>query len=60
MAEASQEIGRDRVKAADTGLRVGPADGYGSREILALDGRSEPSPVVLVNVAFSGWDDAIW
>ena len=32
----------------------------GSREMLALDGRSEPSPVVLVDVVFSGWDDAIW
>jgi hypothetical protein len=32
----------------------------GSREMLALDCRSEPSPVVLVDVVFSGWDDAIW
>ncbi|MDX6333734.1 MAG: hypothetical protein QOG05_1074 [Streptosporangiaceae bacterium] len=32
----------------------------GSREMLAIDGRSEPSPVVLVDVAFSRWDDAIW
>jgi hypothetical protein len=32
----------------------------GSREMLALDNRSEPSPVVLVDVVFSGWDDAIW
>jgi len=32
----------------------------GSREMLALDRRSEPSPVVLVDVVFSGWDDAIW
>lgn len=32
----------------------------GSREMLALDGRGEPSPVVLVDVVFSGWDDAIW
>ena len=32
----------------------------GSREMLALDGRSEPSPVVLVDVVFSGWIDAIW
>ena len=32
----------------------------GSREMLALDGRSEPSPVVLVDVVFSGWGDAIW
>jgi hypothetical protein len=28
--------------------------------MLAIDGRSEPSPVVLVDVAFSRWDDAIW
>lgn len=32
----------------------------GSREMLALDGRSDPSPVVLVDVVFSGWEDAIW
>jgi hypothetical protein len=31
----------------------------GSREMLALDGRSQPSPVVLVDIVFSGWDDAI-
>jgi hypothetical protein len=32
----------------------------GSREMLALDGRNDPSPVVLVDVVFSGWDDVIW
>jgi hypothetical protein len=32
----------------------------GGREMLALDCRSEPSPVVLVDVVFSGWDHAIW
>ena len=32
----------------------------GSREMLALDGRNDPSPVVLVDIVFSGWDDAIW
>jgi hypothetical protein len=32
----------------------------GSREMPALDSRSEPSAVVLVDVVFSGWDDAIW
>jgi hypothetical protein len=32
----------------------------GSREMVALDGRSDPSPVVLVDVDFSGWDDAMW
>ncbi|HSR84890.1 MAG TPA: SMI1/KNR4 family protein [Streptosporangiaceae bacterium] len=32
----------------------------GSREMLALDGRSDPSPVVLVDIVFSGWEDAIW
>jgi hypothetical protein len=32
----------------------------GGSEMLALDGWSEPSPVVLVDVVFSGWDDAIW
>lgn len=32
----------------------------GSREMLALDGRSHPCAVVLVDVVFSGWDDAIW
>jgi hypothetical protein len=31
----------------------------GSREMLALDGRIQPSPVVLVDIVFSGWDDAI-
>lgn len=32
----------------------------GSRELLALDSRSQPSPVVLVDVVFTGWDDAVW
>lgn len=32
----------------------------GSREMLALHGRSDPSPVVLVDVVFSEWDNAIW
>jgi len=32
----------------------------GSREMLALDGRTDPLPVVLVDVVFSEWDDAIW
>jgi hypothetical protein len=32
----------------------------GSREMLALASRGESSPVVLVDVVFSGWDDAIW
>jgi hypothetical protein len=32
----------------------------GSRELLALDSRSQPSPVVLVDVVFTGWDDATW
>ena len=32
----------------------------GSREMLALDGREQPSAVVLVDIAFSGWEDAIW
>jgi len=31
----------------------------GSREMLALDARTQPSPVVLVDIVFSGWDDAI-
>ena len=32
----------------------------GSREMLALDARSDPSPVVLIDIVFSGWEDAIW
>lgn len=32
----------------------------GSREMVALDGRHDPSPVVLVDIVFAGWDDAIW
>lgn len=31
----------------------------GSREMLALDNRSEPSAVVLVDLVFSGWDGAV-
>jgi hypothetical protein len=37
-----------------------PGLGIIGTEMLAIDGRSEPSPVVLVDVAFSRWDDAIW
>jgi len=32
----------------------------GSREMLALDGRSQPSPVVLADIVFSRWEDTIW
>ena len=32
----------------------------GSREMLALDGRGDPAPVVLVDIVFSGWEDTIW
>ena len=32
----------------------------GSRELLALDSRRQPAPVVLVDVVFTGWDDAVW
>lgn len=33
--------------------------GDGSREQLVLDLRSDPAPVLLVDVASSGWDSAI-
>jgi hypothetical protein len=32
----------------------------GGREAIALDGRADPPPVVIVDVVFAGWDDAIW
>ena len=33
--------------------------GDGGREQLVLDLRSDPAPVLLIDVASSGWDDAI-
>jgi hypothetical protein len=32
----------------------------GGREAIALDGRADPPAVVLVDVVFQGWDDALW
>ncbi len=32
----------------------------GGREAVALDGRADPPPVVIVDVVFEGWDDALW
>ena len=31
----------------------------GSREMLAADARSDPAPVVLIDISAEGWQDAV-
>lgn len=58
VAELSDVNAAANVSDRLPGLIVIGTDG--SREMLALDGRSDPPPVVLVDIVFSGWEDAIW
>ncbi|NES27871.1 hypothetical protein GCE86_10110 [Micromonospora terminaliae] len=45
--------------AADTHPGIAIIGGDGSRELLVLDLRREPAPVLLVDITSSGWDSAI-
>jgi hypothetical protein len=47
----------DTATGAHPGIAI--IGGDGSRELLVLDLRSDPAPVLLVDITSSGWEDAV-